>query len=341
MRLLVHASLWLALLLGSAAASATDAPPAPAFAEVYQTVKEHLPGISESDLNEAAVAGLLGKLEPRVSLVPAGESSASVEALVTQTNLFQNAVVYLRVGQVAAGLAEHVRRSFEAIDPKRRAKGLILDLRYAGGTDYEAAAMLVDQFLRQECPILDWGKGIYKSRVKDNDYPPIVVLVNAQTSAAAEAVAAAIRDTRAGLILGNRTAGKAWLYKDFPLTGGPTLRIAQGTVLLGSGKPLPEAGVKPDIAVTVPEKDELAYFADSYAILPSSATTGRALGVSTNQLRRPEINEAELVRSRKAGSESEPPRRNPLIQVRLVSDPVLARALDLLKGLALVRESRS
>jgi hypothetical protein len=58
--------------------------------------------------------------------------------------------------------------------------------------------------------------------------------------------------------------------------------------------------------------------------------------------RHPRLNEAELVRERREGiSEADMPalrERDP--ERPLVNDPALARALDLLKGLALVRQSQ-
>ena len=56
------------------------------------------------------------------------------------------------------------------------------------------------------------------------------------------------------------------------------------------------------------------------------------------------INEADLVRLQKEGIEPEPggskPRRTADSDQQVLRDPALARAIDLLKGLAVVRQSR-
>jgi hypothetical protein len=110
-------------------------------------------------------------------------------------------------------------------------------------------------------------------------------------------------------------------------------------------------GVNPDITVEVAPEDERAYYTDAFTtIARSDLFTGASLSVTnpaagTNRsTRRPRFNEAELVRERRDGPsldtdlasrrESEPDRP-------VVHDPALARALDLLKGLAVVRQSRS
>lgn len=337
MKLTVQATISAVLLCGSLAAR-SGTPAVPPLAEVYDIVKAQLPGMTEAALNEAAVNGLLAKLGPRVSLIPAEESPAAPEALVTQTNIFENVVAYLRIGQVAEGVAAQAEQQLQALTANKSVKGVVLDLRYAGGTDYESAAKLVDLFVQKKRPILDWGNGMYQAQGKDGVRTPVAVLVNGKTSSAAEALAAAVRDTGAGLILGNTTAGTAWRFKDFALKNGQKLRVAQGTINLGSGAPLPETGIKPDITIVVREDEELAYFGDPYTILPSIQLAG---GGSTNVVRRAEMNEAELVRSRRAGVDSEPPRRAPQLDARQLRDPALARAVDLLRGLALVWQSRS
>ena len=68
------------------------------------------------------------------------------------------------------------------------------------------------------------------------------------------------------------------------------------------------------------------------------------LASETNQsLERVPFNEAELVREHKAGEnpdDEDAAKHPPEPKVPIVSDPALARALDLLKGLAVVRQNR-
>jgi carboxyl-terminal processing protease len=177
---------------------------------------------------------------------------------------------------------------------------------------------------------------------------PVVVLVNHETAGAAEALAALLRETGAGLILGGRTAGRAMVTRDFPLSSGGRLRIAIAPVTLGGGGALPAEGVKPDIGVAVSPEDERAYYENAFVVLPKTNTLAGARPPSanppggTNQIsRRVRLNEAELVREHQEGMDRDPdtdsPPRAPEPVKPLVTDPALARALDLVKGLALVR----
>src|SRR5262245_48135412 len=85
----------------------------PDFKEVYNLIREHLAGVSESDLNHEAVQGLISALSPKVSLLPKEPtgSSATQSSLVTRTNLFDGQIAYVRVGQVADGVANSVRQA--------------------------------------------------------------------------------------------------------------------------------------------------------------------------------------------------------------------------------------
>jgi hypothetical protein len=111
--------------------------------------------------------------------------------------------------------------------------------------------------------------------------------------------------------------------------------------------------LKADIRVAVNPDDEKAYFEDAYKVLPkivrvadgSVTMTNVANLTVTNRPARRRINEAELVRLLRSGQpieeeftqvplrELEPPKP-------VVNDPALARAIDLLKGLAVVQQFR-
>src|SRR5438477_100862 len=80
---------------------------------------------------------------------------------------------------------------------------LVLDLRFADGRDYKAAANAADRFLSTEQPVLDWDEGTVRSTAKaDAIKVPVAVLVNQETGGAAEALAAALRETDAAVLIG-------------------------------------------------------------------------------------------------------------------------------------------
>jgi hypothetical protein len=251
---------------------------------------------------------------------------------------------------VDKGLDEQIRDVCRPSGGTNKFKGLALDLRYATGEDYLAAASAADLFVKKEQTLLFWGtKPVQSKEKKDPITMPVAVLVNKQTAGAPEALAALMRQTGAGLILGSPTAGKAMVAQEFPLKDGERLRIATSPIVMGDGSSVSAKGLRPDIAVEVNAADERAYFADAFRVIPktnpasSSLSATNLAGTTNRNIRRPRFNEAELVRERREGAtlDTDDSEREAEPEKPVVRDPVLARALDLLKGLAVVRRSPS
>ena len=340
-RLLLLVTAWLAAVLSARAA---DSKPTPDFKEIYDLVRSYLPGMSEADLNRAAVEGLFTSLRGKVSLVGDDKSGDQSDvAPVSKIAVLENDVAYMRVERVDDGLPKSIRQSWKQMGSTNKLKGLALDLRFADGDDYAAAAAAADLFLTKERKLLDWGGGTAKSKSKNDAIDlPVAVLVNRETVGAPEALAAVLRETGTGLILGNTTAGAAMTSKEYPLKDGQRLRIATAAVKLGDGSEISTQGVKPDIEVAVSIPEERAYLEDAYAIVSPTGTIIATTSIeATNRLRRLRTSEADLVRSRREGLDLEELARNREPDKPLIRDPALARAVDVLKGLAVVRRSRS
>jgi len=330
--------------LAAGMSRAASADSMPKFQELYQVLSTNLEGVTGDELDRAAVLGLIHQLGPRVSL-DAGEESSSKADPLAETRVFDNSFAYFRVASVTASLPGDFRAAYKQMTETNPAKikGLVLDLRFAGGFDYAGAAKLADCFLSSEHPLLDWQTASARATLKaDAITIPVAILINSQTIGAAEALAAVLRDTDVGLVLGSQTAGQASIFKEFPLRDGGKLRVAVAQVSFGAGKTLPR-GLAPDIAINTSLEDEQAYVRDPFKILhpPVIAKTDSA---AKEVLDQPRLNEVELIREHNSGEDrDEPPVRNTADLPEpppVVADPALARALDLLKGLAVVQPNR-
>lgn len=343
----LYASLVLCGLAGVALPARAVAATPPDFEEVRELVRAHLPGATEADLDRASLSGLLESLRGKVRLLGASnEVTAAATPSIAKVRVFDGHVAYVRVAQVNAALPDDLRRQCDGLRATNTLIGLVLDLRFANGDDYAAAVAAADAFVGAERPLLDWGHGVVKS-VENADAPgfPLAVLINAETTGAAEALAAVLREADAALILGGASRGAAMTTEDFPLKNGQRLRIATSPVKLGNGVALTN-GVQPDIAVATTPEAERVFLTDPYLTntrtnLASGTTNSSA---ATNRpTRRTRPNEADLVRARRDGlsvegelalsraQEPEPP---------VLRDPALARAVDVLKGLAVIRRAR-
>jgi carboxyl-terminal processing protease len=327
----------------------------PKFEEVYQLLSSNLNGVSQASLDRAAVEGLLGQFPGQAILVESNSTTApSAAGLLGKVTVYDGSYAYFRISKVEGPLAETLRSAYQDLvqTNKSKIKGIILDLRFADGTDYAAAAAAADCFLSSEQPLLDWGAGQASATRKTNAIAlPVAILVNAKTTGAAEALAAALREANTGLILGGTTAGQANIFKEFTLGNGEKLRIATVPIKLGDGSAL-ALGVKPDIAVEESLADEKAYLEDPYKDLHPPApvqdeTETNSSPSSTNEPAHRPTNEAELVREKRNG---ETPDTDSSVMgdqsavpeapaPPVIADTTLARALDLLKGLAVLQQS--
>ncbi|HEX7469788.1 MAG TPA: S41 family peptidase [Verrucomicrobiae bacterium] len=348
--LFVFALAGLLAAIGSQRALAATA--TPDFNEVYELVRTNLAGTGDLDLNRTTVESLLSALRPRVSLA-ADETGTNtpVRATLVSFNLFENDIAYLRAGKIQAGLDDQIRNAYAQLAGTNKLTGVVLDLRYAEGEDYPEVVAVANVFVAKVQPLLDWGNGMMNSSGDKNVItPPVMVLVNHETTGAPEILAAALRKTGSALILGSTTAGGAMVFQEFRLKSGQRLRIATAPVKLGDGTALSAQGVKPDIEVAVSAEDERAYYADAFKAIPKTNQLAAIGNVLTNEINGDErstqhmrVNEAELVRQRLKDTGMEKldlPARPPEPQIPQVKDPVLVRALDLLKGLAIVRGAK-
>ena len=205
--------------------------------------------------------------------------------------VLENNVAYLRVGEVEKSLTEELQSAQSSVAVTNKIAGTILDLRFAGGDDLDSERSAKDLLILNKLPL--------------------AILVNDETSGAAQKLAADLREARAGLIFGNSTE------------------------------------LKPDIAIAVNADDEKKFFKNPFRTLAPAETNSVPM---TNNLLSfiDHVSEADLVRERiKDGEQdnfqSNRPDRAPTNSfvkpaVLIIRDPVLARAVDLIKGLAIIHE---
>jgi hypothetical protein len=314
----------------------------PPVGEVYELLQQKPPGLGAEELNRAALAGLVRELDGRLA-VPGMELDAAKGPAVAKAQPIDPGFAWVRLARIDGGTPAAfdaaVASALAATNPVR---GLVLDLRETEGRDYAAAGELASRFFAEERPLLTWTGGKAESAAKTNALlMPVSILVNARTRGAAEALAAVLRRGRVGLVLGEATSGQARVMEERTLPSGAVVWVAGDAVALADGEVL-EKPVTPDIAVPVERAQETLWLEDPFLAQGSPA------GTSTNGFRpRRRVNEAVLVRQREGGSAGEPSDRNfadawdaPPPSASL-QDPALARALDLIKGLAVIRPRRN
>uniref|UniRef100_A0A7C2EBT5 S41 family peptidase n=1 Tax=Ammonifex degensii TaxID=42838 RepID=A0A7C2EBT5_9THEO len=138
-------------------------------------------------------------------------------------------------------------------------RAIILDLRDNPGGELQAAVKVADYFVPE-------GPVVYVDyrRERDEVYRadghritmPLVVLVNENSASAAEIVAAAVKETKAGKVLGTRTFGKGVVQSVFPLKNGAGLKLTTAYYLTPKKHYINKKGVEPDIRVEQPKNGD-------------------------------------------------------------------------------------
>jgi len=276
--------------------------------------------------------------------VPSVSSTVTVPVetspLLAKQAVYDDALGYLRLSQVTAGLAEAMRAALQSMQATNDLKGLVLDLRYANGSDYLEVAKVADLFTGKARVLLKIGETELRSSAKLDPFErPLAVLINRETTAAAETLAGVLGELGIALLVGRGTAGQV-----LGEAAAPRPILPGGTVL-------PESGVVPDLTVPIDPADERLYFENPYRILRRNPSTAASEVVDEDGLtnnRPPPFNESELVKRHREAADG--PRANPNrsrapgspapVQP-VLGDPVLARGLDFVKGFAVHRISRS
>ncbi|HEV2061162.1 MAG TPA: S41 family peptidase [Solirubrobacteraceae bacterium] len=133
---------------------------------------------------------------------------------------------------------------------RRKAKGIVLDLRGNGGGLVTEAQLVASMFLADGTIVKTSGRAVESQTLEALGQPiagkmPTVVLVDRNTASASEIVAGALQDRKRAKLVGVRTFGKGVFQQIIPLDNGGALDITVGRYLLPSGRNLGGAGTKP------------------------------------------------------------------------------------------------
>jgi hypothetical protein len=292
--------------------------------------------LTDEELNRALLQGLLVRYSHGLQLLP-GAASAPVEPPAPfYSEMFEGHIGYLRFGTLNAGNLTALDKKLEEYAAKKT-DAVVVDLRdKEGRSDFAAGA----EFAKRFCPK---GKLLFtlrkpaarQDRAFSSEREPalralVVVLIDGDTSGAAEVVATALHTYDKALLIGQPTAGRGVEYADLPLPSGKILRLATAEAVGPDGQLLFPNGVKPDLPVEMSRSDKQQIFA-------LSGEKGMAPFVYETE--RPHLNEAALItgtnpelesgegQGRKRGREKIP-----------VRDPVLQRALDVVASLEIFQK---
>ena len=170
----------------------------------------------------------------------------SVESKILKEN-----IGYIRINQFRDSTATDVDKTFETFN-QQEIEGLVLDLRSNPGGLLRSAVEIASDFLEPE-QLIVYTQGrspreeYSAEKGKQQKRYPLVVLVNGGSASASEIVAGAIKDHGRGLVMGEKTFGKASVQQVFPLSGGAAVKLTVAHYYSPNGVDIHKIGIIPDI----------------------------------------------------------------------------------------------
>ncbi len=142
---------------------------------------------------------------------------------------------------------------------------LILDLRGNPGGYLDAAVDIASWFLPKGAVVVteDFGDKrpplVHRSKGYDSVLAgkEVVVLIDKGSASASEILAGALKAYGRATIIGTNSFGKGSVQELIPITNDTSLKVTIARFLLPDGSWIMEKGIKPDIEVEFPEKEEL------------------------------------------------------------------------------------
>ena len=134
-------------------------------------------------------------------------------------------------------------------------KGYVLDLRNNPGGLLDQSVSVSDTFLEKGEIVSTRGRKAEEGtryNAKPGDLAkglPVVVLVNGGSASASEIVAGALQDHKRALVLGTQSFGKGSVQTIIPLPGHGAMRLTTARYYTPSGKSIQALGITPDIEV--------------------------------------------------------------------------------------------
>jgi len=286
--------------------------------------------LDNASRQKALLEGLLLRLGGGADLNQAANATSKPVPFLAE--ILDGRIGYIRPGAMDAAALKQTDSALGNFNDKS-IPAVILDLRgIPNGTEFDITA----DFARRFCPK---GKILFtiekpnakqeRILIADQDavfHGILVLLTDADTSGAAEVLAATLRANSSGMIVGAKTAGGAVEFSEFPIGGGKTLRLAVSRVSLPGSGPIFPTGVKPDIEISLPAETQRKIF---------ELTKEKGVSQFVFDIERPRMNEAALVANTNPEISSTAESNDDNDPLR---DTVLQRAVDLVTAISFYKK---
>ena len=208
---------------------------------------------------DQAVAAMRGKPGTTVDIIvlrgetelPLSITRANIVMQSVRSEVLEGNIGYIRISSFEDKTAGDFKQQLRNLELKG-VKGLVLDLRDNGGglvdSSVEIADMLLDEGVVTYTEDRQGNKEYYKSAAGATKLP-YVVLVNGGTASASEILTGAIKDHKAGKIVGTTTYGKGIIQSIEQLPNGDAVKMTVMQYFSPDGNVIHKVGIKPDVEI--------------------------------------------------------------------------------------------
>lgn len=174
-----------------------------------------------------------------------------------ESKIVDGNIGYIKIWSFENNIYNQFKAEYEILMAKN-VKGLIIDLRNNPGgivsETLDIARLLLPKGNLLKLVYKTGKEKIYKDNDDSEINIPLAVLVNSQSASASEILSAAIKDSKKGAIIGNKTYGKGIVQSIEKLDGKGALSITTSKYYTISGIEIHKNGIEPDIQIDLPEE---------------------------------------------------------------------------------------
>lgn len=165
--------------------------------------------------------------------------------------IIQDNIGYIKLSEFSQQAMKEVNKALANFDGKN-IKNVILDLRDNPGGLLSEAIDISNLFIPAG-PVVHIKEKNKKvvTHVSTNSGPKyeLVVLVNENSASASEILAGAVKDTKAGILVGKKTFGKGIVQSMIPLSNGGIIKMTTSEYLTPNKISIHGVGIIPDIVI--------------------------------------------------------------------------------------------
>ena len=173
-----------------------------------------------------------------------------------ESKIIDNNIGYIRILEFENNVAEQFKEQYNDLKAKN-ITGLVIDLRdNPGGLVSETVDIANSMLPKGEIVKLVDKNGkekVYSSDGKNEINIPLVVLVNDRSASASEILSSAIKDSKKGVLVGNKTYGKGIVQTVMPLDSDGALSVTTAKYYTASGVEIHKKGIEPNYTIDLPD----------------------------------------------------------------------------------------